>query len=107
MKNSKLMLLLVGEKTHLLTRFVAWEIEYVHGVDLPIVVANLNKAREYDATLCPSAVVEGDVYTVHISFERNIVKFAVDNFPDDYRRNKGSAGARRHYTDDQYRRLGL
>jgi hypothetical protein len=107
MQNSKLMLLLVGEKTKYLSRFVAWEIDYAHKIDLPIVVANLNDKCSYDPDRCPAAVLDGDVYTVHISYERNIIKYAVDYFPDEYRRNKSQGDAKRRYPASVYQSLGL
>ncbi len=107
MKNSKLMLLLVGEKTRFLTRFVAWEVDYAHKIDLPIIVANLNKKRAHDPDRCPSAVLDGDVYTVHVSFARDILKYAVDNFPDEYHKNKAQGDARRFYPQKVYAGLGL
>jgi hypothetical protein len=107
MQNSKLMLLLVGQNTRLLTRFVAWEIDYAHKIDLPIVVVNLNGLRSYDRDRCPSSVLDGDVYTVHISFKKEIIKHAVDRFPDEYRRNKAQGGAQRYYPASVYASLGL
>jgi hypothetical protein len=107
MQSSKLMLLLVGERTRFLTRFIAWEIDYSHRIGLPIVVANLNKTRVYDPNRCPSAIVDGNVYTVHISFERNIVKHAVDHFPGEYRAYKAQGGATRYYNQSVYGGLGL
>lgn len=107
LKNSKVMLLLVGESTARLTRFVKWEIEYAHKIDLPIIVANLNKKRGYDSSHCPSAILDGGVYTVHISYERNIIKYALDNFPEHYRANKKDGGANLRYPESVYTSLGL
>lgn len=107
LQNSKIMLLLVGESTNRLIKFVKWEIEYAHKIDLPIVVANLNKKRSYDSSRCPSVVLDGDVYTVHISYERNIIKHALDNFPGHYSKNKGAGGAKLVYPDSVYTNLGL
>lgn len=107
LQNSKVILLLVGESTARLTRFVKWEIDYAHKIDLPIVVANLNKKRRYDASRCPSAVLDDDVYTVHISYERDIIKYALDHFPGEYSRNKRDGGAKRFYPSSVYTKLGL
>jgi len=107
LQNSKVMLLLVGENTARLTRFVKWEIDYAHKIDLPIIVANLNKKRSYDASRCPAAVLDDNVYTVHISYERDIIKYAIDNFPDEYRGNKKEGDAKRYYADSVYKKLGL
>ena len=108
MRNSKLLLLLlVGERTNRLTRFVKWETEYARRIDLPIVVSNLNKQRAYDSGRCPSAVTESGVYAVRISYERNIIKYAVDNFPQHYRQYKNERGAERYYPASVYQSVGL
>jgi hypothetical protein len=107
LNNSKVMLLLVGESTSRLARFVKWEIDYAHKIDLPIIVANLNKKRAYDSSRCPSAVLDDNVYTVHISYERDMIKYALDHFPEEYSKNKGEGSARRYYVDSVYRNLGL
>src|SRR5215472_12862811 len=49
MQNAKQFILLAGEKTRYLTKFVMWEVEYARKLDLPIIVANLNGTKEYDA----------------------------------------------------------
>jgi hypothetical protein len=107
LNNSKVMLLLVGESTSRLTRFVKWEIDYAHKINLPIIVVNLNKKRAYDSSRCPSAVLDDDVYTVHISYERDIIKYALDNFPGDYSQNKSKGDAKRIYPAKVYKNLGL
>jgi hypothetical protein len=107
LNNSKVMLLLVGESTKYLTRFVKWEIDYAHRIDLPIIVVNLNKKRSYDPNRCPAAVLDDNVYTVHISYERNIIKHALDNFPSEYRLHKNDGGAQRYYVASVYENLGL
>ncbi len=42
MANAKQMVLLVGEKTKDLRKFVPWEIELARKQDIPIIVVNLN-----------------------------------------------------------------
>ena len=54
MMNSKVFVLLVGEKTRFLYRFVRWEIELAIKKDLPIIVVNLNNKRTIDRSLCPA-----------------------------------------------------
>src|SRR3569832_419336 len=54
MKNSKQMILLVGEKTRYLRKFVPWEIELARKMDIPIIIVNLNKSRLYDESTCPA-----------------------------------------------------
>ncbi|MFI5588135.1 TIR domain-containing protein [Amycolatopsis sp. NPDC051758] len=107
MQNSKAMLLLVGENTRFLRKFVPFEIQLARRLDIPIIVANLNGERIYDPSRCPAAV-EDDTNTVHISFEQKIIRHALANYPDWYHSNKHST--KNHglsYPASVYRDLGL
>ncbi len=106
MANAKQMVLLVGEKTKGLRKFVPWEIELARKKDIPIVVANLNGKRTYDAELCPSAI-GSEVYTMHVSFNAKIIQYALDNFPDAYDKYKNEKVGNYHYLDSVYKNLGL
>lgn len=109
MKNSKQMILLVGKNTKNLRRFVPWEIELARKKDIPIVVVNLNGSREYDDNLCPSAIKDW-TYTINIPFKMKIIKYALDNFPDRYYKNKDEEGYQDHryyYKDSVYEQLGI
>src|SRR6266487_6367089 len=77
MANAKQMVLLVGEKTKGLRKFVPWEIELARKQDIPIIVVNLNGKRHYDPDRCPSAI-GSDVYTMHVAFYAKIIKLAMD-----------------------------
>ncbi len=106
MANAKQMVLLVGEKTKNLRKFVPWEIELARKKDIPIIVVNLNKKRVYDSTLCPSAV--GDqVYTMHVSFNAKIIQYALDHFPSAYDAYKSQNSGNYYYNDSVYEELGL
>src|SRR2546421_9707481 len=72
MANAKQMVLLVGANTKYLRKFVPWEIELARQKDIPIIVANLNGKRSYDADLCPFAIGR-EVYTMHVSFNAKII----------------------------------
>src|SRR6266566_1371093 len=106
MANAKQMVLLVGENTKGLRKFVPWEIELARKKDIPIVVANLNGKRTYDAELCPSAI-GSEVYTMHVSFNAKIIQYALDNFPDAYDKYKNEKVGNYHYLDSVYKILGL
>ena len=47
-KNTKQVIVLVGDSTKNLYRYVRWEIEQCQKLGLPIVVVNLNKRRSID-----------------------------------------------------------
>jgi 3'-phosphoadenosine 5'-phosphosulfate sulfotransferase len=103
--SSKQAIVLIGEHTKNLHRFVRWEIEVAQNLDLPIVAVNLNKKRQYDSALCPTTL--RDKYVVHISFNAKIIKYALDNFPGEYAKRDKGAGGNRHYNTTIYSRLGI
>lgn len=107
MKKSSAALVLVGENTKNLYKFVRWELELAQELDLPIVVANLNEKTSQDSNLCPPII--RDRCAVHIPFKLKAIKFALDNWPDQYRRFTASEkgeGAR-YYNSHVYTNLGL
>src|SRR6266700_3426210 len=106
MANAKQMVLLVGEKTKGLRKFVPWEIDLARKKDIPIVVANLNKKRGYDADRCPSAI-GSVVYTMHVSFQPRIIQYALDNFAETYDKFKNANVGNYYYKDSVYEQLGL
>ncbi len=105
LSNTKQAVVLVGEKTKNLYRFVRWEIETCLNLQIPIVVANLNGLRYQDSELCPPVL--RDECAVHVSFKMKIIKHALDDFPPDYGKYllRGSGAMR--YPDSVYAKLGL
>lgn len=109
MANAKQMILLVGDNTKYLRKFVPWEIELARKKDIPIIVVNLNNNKKYDDDKCPSAVKDW-TYTINIPFKMKIIKYALDNFPTTYEQYKDDPehnDHRYHYTDSVYEALGL
>lgn len=106
MANAKQMVLLVGENTKNLRKFVPWEIELARKKDLPIIVVNLNKNRGYDSDRCPSAV-GSNIYTMHVSFNAKIIQYALDNFPTMYQSHKDEYPGNYQYKESVYTELGL
>lgn len=103
--NAKQAIVLVGEGTKNLRKWVPWEIEISQKLDIPIIVVNLNGKRRMDPNLCPVAL--RDSVAAHVEFKATIIQYALDNFPDEYGRIQASASGPRHYSDDVYARLGL
>ncbi len=106
MANSKVFVLLVGEKTKYLYKFVKWEIEHAIKLNLPIIVVNINKLRQCDTERCPS--VAAGTLAVHIPFNEKIMQYALENWPQSHYeyRAKGEAGPYL-YKDSAYKELGL
>src|SRR6266481_3823878 len=103
--NAKQTIVLVGENTKNLYRFVRWEIEISQKRDLPIIVVNLNGSRQLDANRCPAIL--RDWLAAHVEFKAKIIQHALDNFPDEYTRLRVSTSGPRYYADEVYRKLGL
>lgn len=93
MNNSKIFVLLVGEQTKHLRKYVPWEIEIAQKADLPMIVVNLNKKREMDSQLCPTSLQSA--LAIHIPYEMDVMQYALDNWPADHARyrSEGKAGA--------------
>ena len=91
-RNSKVFVLLVGEHTKYLYRFVRWEIEQAIKRDLPIIVVNLNGKRSCDYELCPAIV--RDELAIHISYNASILQYSLENWPNSYysHKSKGESG---------------
>src|SRR6266478_7585716 len=83
MEVSNQVLVLVGESTKYLRKFVGWEIDLALDLNLPIIVVNLNDKRRMDADRCPVPLRTG--YIVHVSFKRAIIKYVLENFPAEFR----------------------
>lgn len=106
MQKSAAVIVLIGEKTKNLYRFVRWEMELALSLDLPIIAANLNESRAQDDR-CPPII--RDQCVVHVPFKARAIKFALDNWPNEYRNMSAIDRAKgwRNYSDEQYRNLGL
>ena len=107
LQKSKSVIVLIGESTKNLYKYVRWEIELAIGLGLPIIAVNLNESRVLDDNLCPAILRHQCV--VHIAYKRAIIKHALDNWPIEYKGlpiETKSSGAR-HYGKSVYDSLGL
>lgn len=102
--SAKQVIVLVGEKTKNLYRYVRWEIEVAQGLGLPIVAVNLNGLRKIDNDRCPPILKSKDA--MHVSFKMKIIKYALDDFCENYAQYKGR-GDDWHYKTKAYEDLGL
>ena len=104
--NAKQVIVLVGENTKNLYRFVRWEIEIAEKLDLPIIVVNLNARRDMDPDLCPPILMQWTA--IHVAFKAKIIQFALDHYPEAYSSiNASELGQPRHYPASVYTQLGL
>ncbi len=93
LKNTKVLIVLIGKNTKKLYKYVRWEIEYAIDKDIPIVAVNLNKKKKFDQQLCPPILSKK--LAVHISYEQKIIDFALNNWPSSHQtyKKKGKVGS--------------
>ncbi|MCS4242725.1 hypothetical protein M2418_002251 [Rhizobium sp. BIGb0125] len=102
--NSKLFLVLIGNNTRYLTKFVKWEMEVALRLGLPIIGVNLNGSRTKDE-LCPPAI--RNELAVYVPFSAKILEYAMKNWAVDhaqYKRQSKVGGY--EYTAQVYKALG-
>jgi hypothetical protein len=105
-QNASQVIVLVGESTKNLYKYVRWELEIAQNLNIPIIAVNLNGDRKQNNNTCPPII--RDTYVVHIPFKMRIIKYALDNFPSEYRkRTTNSSIGGRYYNDSVYSTLGL
>ena len=107
MANSKVFVLLVGESTKYLYKFVRWEIDMaINYYEIPIIVVNLNGLKQCDNDLCPA--IARDTLSIHIPFGSKIMQYALENWPSSHSqyKNEGKTG-NYYYKDSVYQGLGL
>ena len=78
-QNSKLFILLVGEHTKYLRKFVPWEIEHALRLDLPILVINLNQYRQIDWGRCPVSLTS--CLSLHVPYSPKVIQYAMNDWP--------------------------
>lgn len=104
--STSVFVVLIGENTRYLYKFVKWEMEQALAMDIPIIGVNLNGMRGQDKDRCPPVI--RDQLVVYISFNAGILQFSLEDWPDEYRKLKqqGKIGGR-FYKDSIYKKLGL
>jgi hypothetical protein len=102
--SSRQSIVLIGENTRYLYRFVRWEIEVALELELAIIGVNLNRRREMDPEPCPPVL--RNEYAVHVPFKASIVRYALNWFPAEHAR-RGAQRGPRAYPPEVYASLGL
>jgi hypothetical protein len=106
LKNTKVLVVLIGENTKNLYKYVRWEIEWAIENDIPIVAVNLNKKRQMDDKLCPPILK--DKLAIHIPFGQKIMDFALNKWTEwHYTHKKNGKTGPFHYNDSVYESLGI
>lgn len=104
--NTKVFIVLIGENTRYLTKFVRWEMEQALGLNLPIIGVNLNGIRQQDPERCPP-IIRSEL-AVYISFNPAIMQHALEHWPASHQayRLKNESGPY-YYPATIYSQLGL
>lgn len=85
--------------------FLAYEVGIATEFGLPVVVANHDGGRSIDRTLIPQPLLDADYYTVSVSFQPAIIKYALDNYVNAF--NAGGKSGPHYYKPETYTNLGL
>jgi len=106
LRNTRVFILLVGDSTKNLYKFVRWEIEQAIKRNIPIIVVNLNGKKSMDSHHCPTIL--RDELAIHVSFHQKIIEYAINNWEstDISYKSSGRTGAY-YYEDSVYQQLGL
>lgn len=99
MNNTKQVVVLVGNSTKYLYKFVRWEIDIAISMDIPIIAVNLNNMNNAHSNTPP--ILNDRAYFVSIPYEVEKIKYALNNFPSEYYRKKSEAPSSRTYDFDK------
>lgn len=72
LQNSKVFVLLLGESTKNLRKYVRWEIELAIELEIPIIAVNLNNVNGVDTERCPKTLQNH--LTLHGPFKLEFIK---------------------------------
>lgn len=78
LNNTKMMLIIIGEKTKNLHKYVRWEIEVAIKLEIPLIGINLNNKRSMDHDLCPPIL--RDTLAAHIMFDVDVIDYVLKSY---------------------------
>lgn len=103
LQNTKVLVVLIGENTKNLYKYVRWEIEYAIEKDIPIIGVNLNGSKIKD-DLCPPIL--RDKLAIFVPFGQKIINYALNNWPKRHEVHKAANEIDSyHYKDSVYEKL--
>lgn len=86
MSNAKAFILLIGEGTRYLYKFVRWEIEQAINRDIPIIAVNINGLQKMDNNRCPPIL--SNELAIHVPFKQAIIEHALENWIKSHNNHK-------------------
>jgi hypothetical protein len=92
--------------------FLAHEVSIAIELDLPIVIANSDGDRQIDRDFIPQPLLDIDYYTLSVSFQPAIIKYALDNYVANFNSDAATSADTRksgphYYEGHVYTQLGL
>ena len=106
MANTKVFVVLIGENTKNLYKFVRWEMEVALKLGLPIIAVNLNGSRHQNTTTCPAII--RDELVLYVNFRQKIIEKALAEWETrHYELAKQGKSGSYNYSDSIYTSLGL
>lgn len=104
LNNTKMLVILIGENTAKLYKYVRWEIEYAIEMDIPIVAVNLNKKKTMDDKLCPP-LLKGKL-AIHVPFGQKVMDYALNNWGASHAKHKSDGDIQAYiYKDSVYKEI--
>lgn len=85
--------------------FLAHEVKVMIEFNLPLVVANLDGDRNIDKNFIPAPLLNADYYTLSVSFQPKIIKYALDYYAPQFATSDKSGP--HYYPSEIYAKLGL
>jgi len=85
--------------------FLAHEIEVIKEFNLPVVIANKDSDRRVDLNFIPAPLLDAGYYTVSVSLQPAIIKYALDNYATQFA--SSSKKGPHQYPPEIYSKLGI
>lgn len=85
--------------------FLAHEVKVMMEFNLPVVVANLDGDRTVDRNFIPKPLLDDGYYTMSVSFQPAIIKYALDDYAPEFARSANEGCYQ--YKPSVYTDLGL
>lgn len=101
LKASDVLIVLIGESTKNLFRYVRWEIEVAIELGLSIIAVNLNENRSLDEERCPAILKSTSA--IHVSYNPAIINYAINFWPSMHTKFSSP----KIYSESTYKNLGL
>ncbi|PZW95270.1 TIR-like protein DUF1863 [Pseudomonas sp. 478] len=85
--------------------YLAYEIQMIIELKLPVVVVNLDQDRNVDRNFIPNPLLNENYYTLSVSYQPKIIQYALDNYATAFASSDKKGP--HYYTPEHYTKLGL